>query len=155
MIIIFWCNCVKCWYVQGFLNFLEIFIFSFFVSQELYLIWLWFSVHMSKLLISSAVFFSFFQNSDLLDLSKFISNCQKEILRCAPPSSHVSDFSYILVSLRKGVHMECNEIFQSNVNFFLQTGTSWGEWGTAMGELILNLTLMQRKSVIQIESSFY
>ena len=33
--------------------------------------------------------FPFFQNSDF---SKFISKCQKEILRCAPLSSHVCDF---------------------------------------------------------------
>ena len=36
--------------------------------------------------------FSFFQNSDFSGFSKFINKCQKEILRCAPPSSHVCDF---------------------------------------------------------------
>ena len=62
-------------------------------------------------------FFSFFQNSDFFGFSKFINKCQNEIMRCAPPSSYVCDFSYILFSLKKGVHMECNEIFRSNVNF--------------------------------------
>ena len=38
-------------------------------------------------------------------------------MRCNPPSSHMCDFSYVLVSLKKGVHMECNEIFPGNVNF--------------------------------------
>ena len=37
-------------------------------------------------------FFSIFQNSDFSGFSKFINKCQKEILRCAPPSSHVCDF---------------------------------------------------------------
>ena len=38
-----------------------------------------------------ACFNSFFNN--YLHF-KFINKCQKEILRCAPPSSHVCDFSY-------------------------------------------------------------
>ena len=54
--------------------------------------WLWFLVHICKMMISSAIFFSFFQNSDFLGFSKFINKCQKEILRCAPPSSHECDF---------------------------------------------------------------
>ena len=37
-------------------------------------------------------FFSFFQKSDFSGFSKFINKCQKEILRCAPPSSYVCDF---------------------------------------------------------------
>ena len=36
--------------------------------------------------------FSFFQKPDFLGFSKFINKCQKEILRCAPPSSHMFDF---------------------------------------------------------------
>ena len=40
----------------------------------------------------SSNFFSFFQNSDFLGFSKFINKCQKEILRFAPPSSHLCDF---------------------------------------------------------------
>ena len=56
----FWYNCVKWWYLQGLFIFKKIFIFSFFVSQELYLIWLWFLVHMCKMMISPAFFFFFF-----------------------------------------------------------------------------------------------
>ena len=37
--------------------------------------------------------FSFFQKSDFSAFSKFINKCQKEILRCVPPSSHMCDFS--------------------------------------------------------------
>ena len=70
-----------------------------------------------KMLISPAIYFSFFQNFDFLGFSNFINKCQKEVMRCVPPSSHVCDFSYILVSLEKGMHMECNEIFLSNVDF--------------------------------------
>ena len=64
------------------------------VSQELYLLWLWLLVQMCKRTISPGIFyfFSFFQNSDFSGFSKFINKCQKEILRCAPPSSHVCDF---------------------------------------------------------------
>ena len=58
-------------------------ILSHFVSQELYLIWLWFLVHVCKIMIHPASFFIF---------SKFISKCQKKILRCVPPSSCVCDF---------------------------------------------------------------
>ena len=36
--------------------------------------------------------FPLFQKSDFSGFSKFINKCQKEILRCAPPSSHVCDF---------------------------------------------------------------
>ena len=36
--------------------------------------------------------FSFFRKSDFSDFSKFINKCQKEILRCAPFSSHACDF---------------------------------------------------------------
>ena len=64
-------------------------------------------------------FFSFFQNSDFFYFSKFINKWQIEIMRCAAPSSHACDFPYILVSLKKGVHVECNEIFRSNVHFFI------------------------------------
>ena len=54
------------------------------VSQELYFIWLWFLVHMCKMMISPAIFFQFFQNSDFWGFSKFVNKCHKEILRCAP-----------------------------------------------------------------------
>ena len=36
-------------------------------------------------------FFSFFQKSDFLGFSEFINVWRKEILRCAPPSSHMCD----------------------------------------------------------------
>ena len=41
-----------------------------------------------------AHFNSFFNNYLFF---KFINKCQKEILRCAPPSSHVSDFLLFLI----------------------------------------------------------
>ena len=37
-------------------------ILSHFVSQELYLIWLWFLLHMCKMMISPAIFFHFFKS---------------------------------------------------------------------------------------------
>ena len=86
------------------------------VSQEPYIIWLWFLVHMCKMIISPANFFTF-QNFDFWgfqggkrvknDLKLPISVCfalyftnyrsyhrdfDNDILRCAPPSSHVCDF---------------------------------------------------------------
>ena len=36
--------------------------------------------------------FSCFQKSDFWSFSKFMNKCQKKILRCAPPFSHVGDF---------------------------------------------------------------
>ena len=36
--------------------------------------------------------FSFSQKSDFLGFSKFINKCQKEFLRCTPPSSHGCNF---------------------------------------------------------------
>ena len=68
-------------------------ILSHSVSQELYLIWLCFLVHMCKMMISSE-FFSVFQKSDLSGFSKFINEWENEILRCAPPSSFVCDFFF-------------------------------------------------------------
>ena len=59
------------------------------MSQKLCFIW-WHTY--VKWWYLQQFFFSFFQNSDFLGFSKFISKCQKEILRCAPPSSHVCDF---------------------------------------------------------------
>ena len=43
-------------------------------------------------------FFSFSQNSDFSGFSKFINKCQKEILRCAPPSPYVCDFFSVFLS---------------------------------------------------------
>ena len=40
-------------------------------------------------------FFFFFHIFNLSGFSKFIKKCQKQILRCAPPSSHVCDFSLV------------------------------------------------------------
>ena len=63
------------------------------VSHELYLTWLWFLAQMCKMMIPPAfIFFNFYQNSDFSGFLKFINKCQKEILRCAPPSSHLCDF---------------------------------------------------------------
>ena len=63
------------------------------ISQELCLIWLWFFVHMCKMMVSPAVFFIFsIFKIDFSGFSKFINKCQKEILRCVPPSSHVCHF---------------------------------------------------------------
>ena len=80
------------------------------VSQELYHIWLWFLVHMCKMMIYPAIF-SFFQNSDFFGFSRFINKCQKEILRCTPPSD-VCDFFFILFRswvIDKSVKNECVE----------------------------------------------
>ena len=41
---------------------------------------------------TSSNFFSFFQKSYFLVFSKFTNKYQKEILRYAPPSSHICDF---------------------------------------------------------------
>ena len=70
--------------------------------QELYLIWLWFLVHICKMMISPAFFFFFHFFKILIFwgfrvgkreelVFKFINKCQTEILRCAPPS-HACDF---------------------------------------------------------------
>ena len=45
-------------------------------------------------MVSPVIFFSFSQKSDFSGFSKFISKCQKEILRYAPPSMHACDFYY-------------------------------------------------------------
>ena len=67
------------------------------ISRELYL-WLWFLAHMCKMMVSPAMFFSFFQNSDFSTFLKSVNKCQKEILRCAPPSSHMCDFFSVSLS---------------------------------------------------------
>ena len=65
------------------------------VSQKLYFIWLWLLVHMCKMVMSAAIFFFFFffffPNFYFSGFLKFINKCQKEILRCALPSSHVCE----------------------------------------------------------------
>ena len=64
------------------------------VFQELSHMWLWFWYSCLKwwYLQQFFFFFSLFQNSDFSGFSKFINKCQKEILRCAQPSSYVCDF---------------------------------------------------------------
>ena len=85
----FWYTCVKWWHLQMLFSFFQdfhffkIFIFwvirrvkglkmaqngkkfclSHSISQEPYLIWLWFMGHLCKMMVSPAIF-SFFQNSD-------------------------------------------------------------------------------------------
>ena len=61
------------------------------VSQELYPIQLQFLVYICKIMISPAIFY-FFNILIFLVFQKLINKCQKEILRCVPPSSHVYDF---------------------------------------------------------------
>ena len=150
---LFWYNCVKWWYLQGlFKLFLK---FSFFHSSYLRNCTSVVSgTHVSNDNISSNFFF-IFSKFCFFGFSKFTNKCQKQIMRCAPPSSHLCDFSYILVSLKKKVHMECDEIFRGNVNYWLGPRHQSGAFvGSAMGELILNLTLMTPRSVIQVESSY-
>ena len=57
-------------------------------------------------MISPAIFFHFFQHSDFSGFSNFINKCQKEILRCAPPSSRVCDFIHFFRILICGVVIE-------------------------------------------------
>ena len=52
----------------------------------------------------SSNFFSFFQSSGFLGFPKFINKCQKEILRCAPTSSHVCDLKKKQKGLVSGKH---------------------------------------------------
>ena len=61
------------------------------VSQELYPIQLLFLVYICKIMISPAIFY-FFNILIFLVFQKLINKCQKEILRCVPPASHVYDF---------------------------------------------------------------
>ena len=54
-------------------------------------------------------FFSFFQNSDFSGFSKFINKCEKEILRCVPPSLHVCDFFFcIFTEPFQKFYMQCH-----------------------------------------------
>ena len=71
-------------------------ILSHSVSQELYLMWLWFLVQIWQWWYLQ--FFSFCKNSAFTSFSKFINKCQTEILKGAPPSSHVCDFLYLFHS---------------------------------------------------------
>ena len=84
----FWYTCFKWWYLQMFSSLFQNFDFQVVrgckkakngpsfqkivsvsvssVSQELHLKWLCFLVHMCKMMISPAIFFSFFRNFDFL-----------------------------------------------------------------------------------------
>ena len=55
-------------------------------------------VNIKIILFLLAHFNSFFNNYLFF---KFINNCQKKILRCAPPSLHVCDFSKTLLTIGK------------------------------------------------------
>ena len=126
------------------------------MSQEPYMIWSWFMVHICKRIISPGVSYIFFQilvfgvnsgtkeqknglkwqnglsysvlknytsydsgfwftcvkwwylrqvfpfflNSYFLGFSKFINKCQKKILRCVPPASHVCNFLLFISVLK-------------------------------------------------------
>ena len=66
------------------------------MSQELYFIWLWFLVHMCKVMISPAFFFSFFflfQNSDFSGFSKFINNAKRKFWG-VPHLLHTCEISF-------------------------------------------------------------
>ena len=112
------------------------------VSQELFLIWLKFLVHMCKMsncfsffFNFSSNFFSFFQNSDFSGFSEFINKCQKEILRCAPPS-HVCGFSSISHFLFNSVSSNIDEILSinpSDVFFFEDLNGHHKDWLTYSG----------------------
>ena len=65
---VFCCTSLKWWHLQMLFSFLQNFSFlgcwgkcSHCISQELYVIWLWFLVHMCKMMISPAIFFHFFK----------------------------------------------------------------------------------------------
>ena len=60
----FCCTSLKWWHLQMLFSFFQNFSFlgcwgkcSHCISQELYIIWLWFLVHMCKMMISPAIFF--------------------------------------------------------------------------------------------------
>ena len=72
----FWYTCVKWWYLQAYFQFFKIWFFglkgkkrskmtkncpSCFISQEPYIIWMSFMVHLCKMIISPGVFFIFFK----------------------------------------------------------------------------------------------
>ena len=65
---VFCCTSLKWWHLQMLFSFFQNFSFlgcwgkcSHCISQELYIIWLWFLVHMCKMMISPAIFFHFFK----------------------------------------------------------------------------------------------
>ena len=134
---VFCCTSLKWWHLQMLFQFFKILVFWVFregppknvpklqkkishcISQELYLIWLWFLVHTCKMMISPAIFFHFFQHSDFSGFSNFISKCQKEILRCGPPSSRVCDFIHFFKILicRVAIEVKGQKIVQNYKKF--------------------------------------
>ena len=92
-------------------------------SLYIYFVKKWSIVNIKIVLFLLAHFISFF-NFNFLIFFKFINKCQKEILRCVPPSSHVCDFlkissnssSKFVVQLDKvteGFHIWANRICPS------------------------------------------
>ena len=109
----FWYTCGKWWWFFFFFSkfwFLRLLVgykckkwskiwtnsLSCFIFQEPDIIWFLFMVHICKMIIPQEVFFIFLKVSFFFLINscffKFISKYQPEILRCAPPSSHVHDF---------------------------------------------------------------
>ena len=64
--------------------------------------------------------FSFFQKSDFSGFSKFINKCQKEILRCAPPSSHVCDFFVKLWLILSQLELSRTELPKCTPNILME-----------------------------------
>ena len=68
-----------------------------FISQEPYIIWLSFMVHLCKMVISPGVFFLHFFNIWIFWVFRGLNKGQKEIPRFTQPSSHLCDFIYFLI----------------------------------------------------------
>ena len=64
--------------------------------------------------------FSFFQKSDFSGFSKFINKCQMEILRCAPPSSHVCDFFVKLWLILSQLELSRTELPKCTPNILME-----------------------------------
>ena len=95
------------------------------VSQELYLIWLWFLVHICKMLIPPAIFFSlFFQNFDFRVFQSSSINAKRRFWGVPPPSSHVCDF--FSVSLSSPKNFICYIMSLSNWQYrYIHTYQIW------------------------------
>ena len=84
---------------------------SLHISETVHYMIVIFGTQMCKIMISPGFFFIFLKKCNIVNIKiilfficslqhifnrylffKFISKCQKEILRCAPPSSHMCDF---------------------------------------------------------------
>ena len=79
-------------------------------------------------------FFSFFQNLDFSSFSKFVNKCQKEILRCAPPSSHVC-FFYVCTKISDWKF--CYFTNWSLFGFLIYSGGYWKKPVTKIGYFTL------------------